>query len=548
MEAAKAAYAKFKAGLYEIKAKKLKAFEKKYRREHPAVNGRGDAAKASVEAALHAHSMKLDITINKRLAQAQRKLFEHTKAQVSADTSQDSHADGVAFVAADQFSGSRPGYVFRKGQQGLGYYIDGDTRSGQNSTRVENRESSAAETREASATSTEFPYDPYDVLKKADLQYHRAMKGKNRKKERQHNIAAALSAGDQRGPAGVGDAEEAHGATNDWDAAAAGASVAWGELFSDPSLPLVLDVGCGQGKFILRFALHEAEVAAEAEQAFATARSAPVVDEDDPYAAMKQRKAEKAAQIAKEAAQARRHNFLGIEMRLGLVEQGTDACAALHHFVGEHGQLRQHAAFLHATVNTAFLAAALESYPGPVALFCVQLPDPRLKKNMKRRGTKKLIMERIVQPTLAASIAKQMIAGGLVYFSSEYLPLAKEMRSFFTFQNLFRLAPRDRVQKCRFLHAEDGSGLGFKGGILQPPSNFEQDALGGDHPTTSQSEEPQFWDGSTDSAAVEPLGDPTTNWLAENPFGCPTIREMFLHKSSRMVYRDLLECVQGSWS
>lgn len=164
------------------------------------------------------------------------------------------------------------------------------------------------------------------------------------------------------------------------------------------------------------------------------------------------------------------------------MQQATETCASLDYSVGEAGELRAHAAFLHATVNTSFLEAALAKYavarslvlvvehfairakakhrtdlflcafrtpavfpqrhlmfgkvslsvytgrlllrccgryPGPVALLCVQLPDPRLKKNMKRRGTKKLTLERIVQPALASAVARRMNTGGLVYFSSE---------------------------------------------------------------------------------------------------------------------------------
>ena len=74
---------------------------------------------------------------------------------------------------------------------------------------------------------------------------------------------------------------------------------------------------------------------------------------------MKQRKAARAARAAKEAAKARRHNFLGVELRLGLVEQAMEACAALDYDLGEVGELRAHAAFLHAMADATFLEAAL---------------------------------------------------------------------------------------------------------------------------------------------------------------------------------------------
>lgn len=307
MEAAKSAYAKFVAELEGIKASKMKNFEKKFRRKNPAVNGKSDAAKGAVAAALQAYSAKLDVTISKRLADAKLKLFENFK-QATAAAPDNAALDGPVFIAASQFEGSKPGYTFGTGPRGLGYYFD-DSASGAVSSAkgrgqqqaqfsADQQQADSAPLSSTSGSTEEFPYDPYADFRKAEFQYHRFMKGRNRKKELQDNLSASLSAGEQRGPIGANDATEAAAATSDWDGAKAGAAVAWADLFEDPSLPLVLDIGCGQGKFVLRFALHEAEVAAAAHDAAVAAhRTSQYLDEEDPYAVMKVKKAERAALV-----------------------------------------------------------------------------------------------------------------------------------------------------------------------------------------------------------------------------------------------------------
>ena len=201
---------------------------------------------------------------------------------------------------------------------------------------------------------------------------------------------------------------------------------------------------------------------------------------------------------------------------------------------------------------------------------------------MKRRSAKKLTRERIVQPQLAAVIARHMRTGGLAYFSSEYLPLAHEMRRFFLHEKLFGIAPPRRVQRCRLMDAVDGTPMGLGGGDITTGDPDEEicedeeedgggvdgavaDASAGVAPT-EQLPAPQGWDGS-----VEPEGVPAAAasagraedgaggggtvvehggapWLEQNPFGCPTIREMFLYRSGRPVYRDLLVCTRGGFA
>jgi hypothetical protein len=35
--------------------------------------------------------------------------------------------DGAAFITSDKFAGSKPGYAFKSGEKGVGYYIDETT-------------------------------------------------------------------------------------------------------------------------------------------------------------------------------------------------------------------------------------------------------------------------------------------------------------------------------------------------------------------------------------------------------------------------------------
>lgn len=150
------------------------------------------------------------------------------------------------------------------------------------------------------------------------------------------------------------------------------------------------------------------------------------------------------------------------------------------------------------------------------------------------------------------------------------------MRRFFLhLKGTFAVANHEDVQKLRFLDATEGTSLGVRGGDLTwgeaaaadlMETVREDDALGGNSSAGGAGEQedrqaPTFWDGSTGADDVEPNtaseqlvggGDSARkkahpSWAGENPFGCPTIREMFLHKSGRPVYRDVLVCINGGY-
>lgn len=58
-------------------------------------------------------------------------------------------------------------------------------------------------------------------------------------------------------------------------------------------------------------------------------------------------------------------------------------------FRNQIGGLENRVTFWHGEVTDSWWTEHVATYPGPIELFCCQLPDPRLKKNVKRGGGEK---------------------------------------------------------------------------------------------------------------------------------------------------------------
>lgn len=237
-------------------------------------------------------------------------------------------------------------------------------------------------------------------------------------------------------------------------------------VYGNPKLPLIVDVGCGSGQWCIRAAFHE-----------------EVKQRDDPTSTV--------------------HNYLGVEIREGLVRTAI-------RFRDQVGcQLEERLSFWHGEVSSTFWIDHISSYPGDICMFCCQLPDPRLSKNMRRKGKKNRVLtrRRIVQPDLARSVVGSLNrSNGVVYISSDYIEVAQEMAEIFSADERLKLALDKSLQSLIYLPPDDGS-----------PSPQEKSRSG--------------------------HTDGEFNWLKSNPFNLPTEREIRLQKTNgRKVFRIAFEC------
>ena len=152
----------------------------------------------------------------------------------------------------------------------------------------------------------------------------------------------------------------------------------WAEVFENPMLDLVVDVGCGNGRFVLRYAFEQ--------------------ESNDSLS---------------------KNNFLGLEIRAGLVNIATEFSNRL--------ELTDRVCFLHANVTADLVRNAFKTYPGKIRLVCFQLPDPRLEKNLSRRGAKLLTKKRVLDQDLCNAFVTMMCVGSTIYLSSDYEEVFDEM-------------------------------------------------------------------------------------------------------------------------
>ncbi|CAM0881289.1 unnamed protein product [Alopecurus aequalis] len=141
----------------------------------------------------------------------------------------------------------------------------------------------------------------------------------------------------------------------------------WKEVFEDPLLPLMVDIGCGSGRFLVWLAKNSSE----------------------------------------------RQNYLGLEIRQKLVER-------TQFWVTELGLRNVFFMFANATVS---FEQIVSSYPGPLSLISILCPDPHFKKKHHKR--------RVLQTPLVDSITKNLCLGGRVLVQSDVLDVASDMRERF---------------------------------------------------------------------------------------------------------------------
>ncbi|RZC19968.1 tRNA (guanine-N(7)-)-methyltransferase isoform B [Glycine soja] len=141
----------------------------------------------------------------------------------------------------------------------------------------------------------------------------------------------------------------------------------WNHAFADPTLPLMVDIGCGSGRFLMW--------------------------------------------LAKRTPKER--NFLGLEIRERIVKRAESWAKDL---------ALDNILFLFANATISF-KQLVESYPGPLVLVSVLCPDPHFKKKHHKR--------RVLQKPLVGAIVDNLMPGGQVFIQSDVIEMALDMRNQF---------------------------------------------------------------------------------------------------------------------
>lgn len=255
----------------------------------------------------------------------------------------------------------------------------------------------------------------------------------------------------------------------------------WERVYANPLRPLVVDVGCGPGRLLLKLAANEMAAAQEAQK---VEEGADVVDT--------------------------RRNFLGLEIRQPIVQRAVQwseklGLASTTHFL-----------LSNATVS---IGALLASYPGEVSLVCVQFPDPHFKRRHRKR--------RIVQPSFVDDLRKHMRSGSAVYLSSDVHEVAEAMRETFERDGGDAFELDTNVHDEAAARIRDGSG----DAIVLDDEWVARRSTEGEQ--TCYREDGRVFQS-------EWRKRPGEAWLLENPLGVPTEREVLTTKAALPVYRALL--------
>ncbi|XP_075519292.1 uncharacterized protein LOC142553154 [Primulina tabacum] len=141
----------------------------------------------------------------------------------------------------------------------------------------------------------------------------------------------------------------------------------WSLVYDDPTLPLMVDIGSGSGRFLIWLAKRNSGL----------------------------------------------KNYLGLEIRPKLAKRAE-------HWVNELALRNIHFIFANATISFKQLVA---TYPGPLVLVSILCPDPHFKKKHHKR--------RVVQKPLVESIVDDLVPGGQVFIQSDILDVAVDMRNYF---------------------------------------------------------------------------------------------------------------------
>jgi len=153
----------------------------------------------------------------------------------------------------------------------------------------------------------------------------------------------------------------------------------WSQIFEDLDRPLMVDIGCGRGRFLQQYAQIEPN-----------------------------------------------WNFLGLEIRAPLVE-------AANQWREENQLDNLHFLFCNANIT---IDTILGSYPAEkLQRASIQFPDPWFKKRHQKR--------RVVQPELIETLANYLPIGGEVFLQSDVCEVEREMCDRFAEHSAFHRTSED---------------------------------------------------------------------------------------------------------
>lgn len=189
----------------------------------------------------------------------------------------------------------------------------------------------------------------------------------------------------------------------------------WSEVYDDLERPLLIDVGCAKGRFLARAATSDA---ARFEASLMNMRLPPVPS-------LQKTSSESSALKTTDASRTTCHNLLGLEIYAPIVEEArkwwTDARNARNE---ESETLKKNLHFVACNANVTLTRAWLgESLASRLAYVTILFPDPWSRARHAPR--------RVVTPAFARALAAVCREGTRVYCCSDVEPLAEEMQATF---------------------------------------------------------------------------------------------------------------------
>eukprot|EP00891_Asterochloris_glomerata_P008848 jgi/Astpho2/8848/fgenesh1_pg.00129_%23_34_t len=258
----------------------------------------------------------------------------------------------------------------------------------------------------------------------------------------------------------------------------------WAAIFADPQRPLMVDIGCGPGRFVLSLAAQRPDL-----------------------------------------------NLLGVDIRHKLVDRGNQWARLTPHA----GRVHFHTA--NATVS---LDSMLSSYPGPLQLF----PDPHFKKKHKKRRVVQPQLIEAIDRRLAPGglvflqsdvmeVAEAMRDEFELCASTRFSPAQRDSREAASESS----SPAQHLSQDPGVPGPQPEPLAAESSshsyepltpqaVSDSISNFEAE---------TQSEAPDKTDRQSWKSSWAQHG-----WLSQNPLGIPTEMEMHTLQLGKPVYRVLL--------